>query len=202
MLRSGMAASAIGEAAEVSEEALAALSEADGVRAFVEGLAEEEGWEDAIAFLSHALPTREAVWWAWNCAKEAASEAPGAALAESLDATKKWIAEPTDANRRDAMDAAMEAGLDTPVGMAALAAFLCGDTLGPADAPAAPPPVFAAAKAIAGCLHLSAAVAAAEEDADLGEGYAAILEKGLGLADRVELWTPPDGAAPPAGGGS
>jgi hypothetical protein len=186
MLRSGKTVPAICQAAEVSEEGRALLGADVAARQFVEQLLEQERYADAIAFLAHALPRREAVWWAWLCAREAAGEkAPPATLA-SLDATKAWIAEPTDANRRAAFAAAEAAGVATATGCAGLAAFLSGDTLGPPGAPPAPPEEYAGSKAIGGSINLAAV---ADGTIDIPARYAEFVRRGLELADRVQLWS-------------
>src|SRR5690606_14934133 len=184
-LRSGKTMPAICDAAELSEEAREILASEQHGRTFVEKLIETEQYSDAIAFLAHALPRREAVWWAWLCARAAAGEKPPASVIASLEATKTWIAEPTHPHRRAAIDAAEVAGIGTPAGCAGLAAFLCGDTLGPAEAPPAPPGEYAAAKAIGGSINLAAT---ADLEADISARYAEFVRQGLELAERTKLW--------------
>jgi hypothetical protein len=186
-LRSGRTVPSVCDVAELSDEALEVYADDVAARVFIERLVELEQFDDAIAFLAHALPRREAVWWAWLCARAAAGEKPLAPVMASLEATKVWIAEPTDGHRRAALDAAELAGIGSPAGFAGLAAFLCGDTLGPAGAPPAPPGEFAAAKAIAGCINLAAAF---DEKADVGARFKEFVQKGIELADRTRLWTP------------
>jgi hypothetical protein len=190
-LKTGKALAAVCAAAELSPESIALLAGDVAVPAFVKRLLEEQNFADAVAFLAHALPSREGVWWAWLCARDAAGQTPPPAVSRSLDAIRTWIAEPTDAHRRSALDVAQPAGFTTPVGCAALAVFLTGDTLGPATAPAAPPGEFAAAKAIAGSVHLAAVV---DPNADVPAGYTEFVERGLELAERIQLWGPPPAA--------
>lgn len=194
-----MTVPAICEAAGVSKQTTQLIEAAPDARTFVESLAQNQAFADAIAFLAHALPRREGVWWAWLCARDSVGAKPAPPVAASLEATKAWIAEPTDGHRRAALGAAESAGIATPVGLAALAAFLCGDTLGPAEAPPAPPPEFAAAKAIVGCVNLAAV---ADEEADVGERYAELVRRGVELADRINLWTPEASATPAKGRGT
>lgn len=184
-LRSGKTVPAICDAAELSDEARDILAPDVPARTFVEKLVETEQYSDAIAFLAHALPRREAVWWAWLCARAAAGDKPPASVVVSLEATKTWIAEPTDPHRRAALDAAEVAGIGTPAGCAGLAAFLCGDTLGPAEAPPAPPGEYAAAKAIGGSINLAAV---SDVKRDVGARYAEFVRQGLELAERTKLW--------------
>ncbi len=186
MLRSGKAVPAICQAANLSDEGRALLGNDVPARHFVELLLEGEHYADAIAFLAHALPRREAVWWALLCAREAAGDQASPQTLASLEATKTWIAEPTDANRRAAFAAAEAAGLGTACGCAGLAAFLSGETLGPPGAPAAPPDEFVGAKAIAGSINLAAV---ADGALDIPARYAEFVRRGIELADRVQLWS-------------
>ncbi|MGH7468672.1 MAG: DUF6931 family protein [Longimicrobiales bacterium] len=193
-LRSGTAVPVICAAAELSEDGMEMLASAADARAFVERLTATRAWADAIAFLAHALPRRESVWWAYVCARDAAGEPPAAAYSASLEATKKWIAEPSGSNRQAALDAAEVVGIATPAGLAGLAAFLSGETLGPADAPPAPPAEFAAAKAVAGSVNL----AAVNPKVGIEARYADLVRRGIEVADRISLWTP--GTSPQARG--
>jgi hypothetical protein len=56
---------------------------------FLNLLIQEGLFQDAVSFLAHALPKREAVWWAWVCARRAAGAEPPPKIKESLDATEK-----------------------------------------------------------------------------------------------------------------
>ena len=140
VLRSGETAGRICARAQVSKEALALLAEGRGVREYVSALVEGELFPDAVGFLAHVLPRREAVWWAWTCAGEAAGAKPPEPVAASLEATRQWIIQPTEPNRRAAMAAAEATKFEVPAAMAGFAAFMCGDSLTPADAPPGTPP--------------------------------------------------------------
>src|SRR5262245_54813488 len=135
--------------AELGDEARQLAASASDPRSFADTLAREGHGTDAIRLLAHLLPGREGVLWAWSCAKAGAPDNPPAAWSRSLAATEKWIAQPSDENRRAAMVAAQEAEVGTAAGAAGLAAFLSGDSLAPANAQPVPPAEFLAAKAIA-----------------------------------------------------
>jgi hypothetical protein len=195
VLRTGKTLAQICDAAELSDEARALRAEGQTARPFVELLIERARYPDAVRFLAHALPRREAVWWAWVCARRVAGEKPAAPIQASLDATQQWIADPTDQRRRAAMQHAETVGFGTPAGSAGLAAFLSGGSLAPPDVEAVPPGEFMAAKAIAGSIIL-AAVATEPERAD--EKFRGFVEQGMVVAEKTELWTPP---ATPAGQG-
>src|SRR5581483_6117015 len=56
------------EAAEISEAARALLQPNMTAERYVSLLVERGEFADAVRFLAHSLPKREAVWWAWFCA--------------------------------------------------------------------------------------------------------------------------------------
>ena len=101
---------------------------------FVGLLMEKALYPDAVRFIAHALPKREAVWWGWVCARRSAGENPPPKIKAALDATERWIAQPNDDNRRLAMAAAEKAELGTAAGCAGLAAFFSGGSLAPPEA--------------------------------------------------------------------
>jgi hypothetical protein len=140
---------------------------------------------DAVRFLAHALPRRECVWWAWVCARKAAGAEPPLPIKNALDATERWIVQPTEDHRRQTLIFGEAADFGTSAGCAALAAFMSGGSLAPPDAPPVPAGEFMTAKAASGSITLSA-VATDPEQAD--EKFAEFLNLGLEVADRTKLW--------------
>ena len=189
LMRTGKTAPEICAVAELATDATGLLEENAEPEAYVRLLIEQDHYPDAIRFLAHALPKREAVWWAWFCARKAAGDEPPPEIAASLDATKVWITEPNDANRRAAMDRAQEADLGTPAGCAGLAAFFCGESLAPPDLDPVPPDEYAAAKAITGSIMMAAV---SQEPEKAMERFQAYVEQGMEVARKTKLWEPPD----------
>src|SRR5438876_9565366 len=184
ILNSGKTLQEICQAAELSEEARDLLNDGQDGRGYVERLLALELYTDAIRFLAHALPQRAAVWWAWYGARQAHGEDPPAKIQTALDITKQWIGEPNDKNRREAMHWAREVEFRTPAGAAGLAAFFCGESIGPPDRDPVPPGEYMAAKVIAGCVSLAAVVEAAEK---ANEEVRAFLEQGVGVAEEKRV---------------
>jgi len=184
--RSGQTVAAVHALAGLSDEAAALIRPGREPRDYVEFLLRNRLYADVVGLLAHVLPRREAVWWAWSCARDA-TESPSPADTAVLDATSRWIIEQTDEQRRAAALAAEALDYDTPAAMAGLAAFMCGDTLGPPDAPPAPPPETGAAQAITG----SICMAAAEGDPEsIGERFEQFIARGMERADKGMVWAP------------
>ena len=67
---------------------------------FFDRLVDQECYPDAIRFLAHALPKRQAVWWGSLCLWHVYRPAPPAAVADILQAAVRWVQEPMEERRR------------------------------------------------------------------------------------------------------
>ena len=171
---------------DIGADALALLKAGTPApRAFIALLCERELHGDAIRFLAHALPRRESVWWAWVCARKTAGETPAPAITAALEATERWIMQPTEEHRRQALHFGETADFGTPAGCAALAAFMTSGSLAPPHAPPVPPGEFMTAKAVAGSVTLSAVLTEPERAV---EKFNEFVKIGLEVADRTKLW--------------
>ena len=63
---------------ELEAESLPLLEEAPSSEQFLRLLIEQEHYIDAVRFLAHGLPKREAVWWACVCARSTLGAEPAA----------------------------------------------------------------------------------------------------------------------------
>jgi hypothetical protein len=177
----------ISTVAELGEEAMALVRPVMHPLDFVALLMEKALYPDAVRFIAHALPKREAVWWGWVCARRAAGDNPQPKIKASLEATEKWIAQPSEDNRRSAMAAAQKAELGTAAGCAGLAAFFSGGSLAPPEAPVVPPGEFLSAKAVSGAV-IFAAVAKEPERAP--EKFKIFVAQGVEVTNRVKIFAP------------
>lgn len=137
----------------------------------------------AVPFLAHALPKREAVWWACLCARQSAGTASPAAAA--LECAERWVADPTEENRQSGMAAALAAGLISPAACASLAAFVSGGSLASAGVPPVPADENATSQTVTGAVLLAAA---AEGEQNMAGRLRACLALGLDVACGRRLW--------------
>jgi hypothetical protein len=175
---------------ELSPDARKVLRDGLAPREFVELLARAGKYIDAFDFLAHALPKREAVWWACLSVRHAQGpELPPKQLA-ALQAAVAWVLEPDEPKRRAAQAAGEAADFATPAGGAALAAFGSGGSLGPPNLPAVPPGPFMTAQAVSGSVTL----ASVQGDPDaIPDVQRELVELGVAIADGKIPW--PDGRA-------
>jgi hypothetical protein len=131
----------------------------------------------ALALVAAALPPREGVWWAWLSVRDALNVVAERAVAPpppgqrpaipppavervALAALERWIADPSDANRRAAWDAGQAADLSSPAGCACAAAFFTSGSIAAPQSPMAVPPPAGAHAVMAATAVLLAAVRA------------------------------------------
>lgn len=149
---------------------------------YIDLLAAKELHTDAVQFIAHYLPKRQAVWWAMGCVRQAYSEFSPEQDA-ALKITERWIAEPTEENRQAALKAADVADSTTPAGMTALAAHY-SDALPPtADPNTNAKAYFMTAKLVSGAVMLSA-MADAEQMQPRFSGFTA---KGIEVVKRTRV---------------
>jgi hypothetical protein len=81
----------------------------------------------ALCLVAHALPPREAVWWACRCARHAVT-GQGRLPADiaAAEAAEAWVRDPKSAHRARAYAAARRAQFQSAEALAALAVFWSG----------------------------------------------------------------------------
>jgi hypothetical protein len=177
----------IAELSELGEEAMALLDPAQHPLDYLGVLGDKRLYPDAVKFLAHALPRREAVWWAWMCARKAAGEGPKPKIQAALTASEKWIADPSEENRWAAKLAAEQATYSSAAGCAALAAGYSGESLTPPGEPVVPPGPYLAAKMVATAVICAAVAAAAPE---VPERFRTFISQAVDVSNRIRLWQP------------
>jgi len=145
--------------------------------------------DPAVAVLSQALTGRAAAWWACRAARLEPPGGPAPKELPALVAAEQWVREPVAANAHAAHAAAKRAGLGTPAGCAAMAAFLAGDSLAPPHLAALAPPPHAAGLAAAGAVRLAAARRPPLDE----KALASLFAVGQAVAAGTDSWTAPAG---------
>jgi hypothetical protein len=110
---------------------------------------------EAMRLVAHALPKREAVWWACMCVSHTAPPDLPSIDRAAREAAEEWVRQQTDKTRRVAFDHAQAGGCRSPEAWAAIAAFWSGDSMSPEGQPAVPPAPHLAGTAAAGAAALA-----------------------------------------------
>jgi hypothetical protein len=106
----------------LSDEAKALLVPEAMPDEFAETLVRARRYADAVQLIAHQLPKRQGVFWAMTCVRQAGGPLTPE-MEAALKSAEKWIAEPTEENRKSALKAAEAADTGTAAGCTALAAF-------------------------------------------------------------------------------
>ena len=133
---------------------------------------------DAVAYLAHGLPRREAVWWGCLCARETAP-AEGSADAAALAAAEAWVYEPDDEHRLAAERTVEAAGLRSPAGLLAQGVAWSGGSLAPAGLPEVVPPEHLTGRMVSAAVVVTATRLSPQQ---LPETFARFLARGIEIA--------------------
>lgn len=136
------------------------LAMMEGAATAAEGLDRLEAaglLNDALRLVAHALPKREAVWWACMCADAVPDAALSPADAAARTAAEQWVRKPADDGlRRAAWDCVQKTAFGTPEAWAAVGAYWSGGSMAPEGQPAVPPGDHLTGVAIGGAVVLAA----------------------------------------------
>jgi hypothetical protein len=143
---------------------------------------------EATRLVAHALPAREAVWWACACSRHTASSGADPATETAIrEAAEEWVRRPTDEHRRAAMKKAEAARFGSAEAWAAVAAFWSGDSMAPPEAPKVPPQPHFTGLAVAGAIALAAVRGeASRREARLQRFLASARDIATGGAGRID----------------
>ena len=123
---------------------------------FYAGLRQADRLMEAVEFMAQALPRWEAVAWAVNGVQKLTPQG-GPNQAAALQAAARWVSDPTEETRRGAFAASESAPSDSAERLLALAAFLSGGSIAPADCEPLAAPRAAAGQCAAGALLIATA---------------------------------------------
>lgn len=142
---------------------------------------------EAVRLAAHALPKREAVWWACMCAASVTDPPPSAADQAARAAAEAWVRQPADdALRRAAWDAAQRTEFNSPEAWAAVGAFWSGGSMAPEGQPAVPPAEHLSGTAVGGAVMMAAVRGKPERaEARLDRFIAAAKDIAAGGAGRI-----------------
>lgn len=133
-----------------------AIAGADSAAAAVDRLVAADLHQDAVKLLAHALPKREAVWWACMCARSIPDAALPPVDAAAIEAAEAWVRRPDEPARRAAAATAEKTKFATPESWTAMGAFWSGGSMAPDGQMVVPPPDHLTATAVTGAVMLAA----------------------------------------------
>ena len=144
---------------------------------------------EAVRLSAHALPKREAVWWACMCANAVPDPALPPADAAARVAAEAWVRKPTDEGlRRAAWDAAQATDFRHPEAWAAMGAFWSGGSMAPEGQPVVPPADNLTGVAVSGAVVMASVRGRGERsEARMGRFLAAARDIAAGGAGRIAL---------------
>lgn len=141
---------------ELEPDGEKAVAGAESAAAGVDRLVAAGRHPDAVKLLAHALPKREAVWWACMCARAIPDASLPPEDAAAIEATESWVRRPDEPARRAAAAKADKTKFATPESWAAMGAFWSGGSMAPDGQVVVSPPDHLTATAVTGAVMLAA----------------------------------------------
>jgi hypothetical protein len=134
----------------LAEESVALLTEKMSVPEFLDQLMVNQRWIDAVQVLARMMPSREAVWWASQCAANVCGPETRPQELQAVRAAETWVTDMSESTRYAAFEAAKQARLGSPANCVAMAAFVAGPSLAPRGSAPVAPAADLAAQMVAG----------------------------------------------------
>jgi hypothetical protein len=155
---SAVSASSLTQRMSFSSGALAVLSGGGNVRHCVGELLKRGLSADALAVVARILPNRYVVAWACECLKSTLplQAEPSDVDRAGLALAQQWLSDPSEENRRAAMEFAERGEFGSPGAWIAASAGWTGGSLLPRGYDPVPPPEHLPAEAAVAALRLSA----------------------------------------------
>ena len=161
------------------------LALAQNASHYCELLIEHHFWMEAIAYLSHAIPPRESIWWAWFCARKATLPKQDPAEIKALAVAESWIAEPSDKNRQAASILAERLKAGSPAQSVLQAIAYTGEQENEGTSEKMPVIPYLANKFV----QVAVLSSVYTIDPEKPEAVAAeFLRQGMDVANRIQLW--------------
>ena len=141
---------------ELDGPGTALLKDVPDAAAGLESLVAADRLPDALRLIAHALPKREAVWWACMCARAVPALEPNPLDAEALTAAELWVRRSDEATRRATMEPAQKGGFRSAESWAAVGAFWSGGNISADGLPEVEPAPNLTGVAVVGAILLAA----------------------------------------------
>ncbi len=169
----------IAQGIELDEQATALLQDKPTTTDYLNQLIAQQLYPDAVRFLAHALPKREATWWACLCARNGLNDKTPAIEVKAIELAEAWVYKPTEDNRLVTLPAAEATAYKNAASWAAISAFWSGDNISPVPQAVIPPDEKLYAKAVVGAVILAATQGEASKVSD---NYQLFLQQGINIA--------------------
>jgi hypothetical protein len=146
---------------------------------YLQQLVDEELYTDAVKVLAHALPKREATWWACLCARKSLTTTSLATESKAIELAEAWVYKPSEENRKLLIPIAESTHFKSAASWAAVSAFWSGSNISLTPEVTIAPPEGLTAKAVTGAI-ITAAVS--DKPENIASNYQLFLKQGIDIA--------------------
>ncbi len=176
----------IAQQAILKAPAIDHLPQAQNARHYAELLIQHDLWMPAINYMSHAIPAREGIWWAWFCARKSVLAKATPDEQRALSLAEAWIAQPSEDNRRAAKFCAERIPSGSPPQCVLEAIAFNGELEDPATGKSAPAIPYMSSKFVAAAVVGASYLPDPEHPEVAAIDY---LKQAFEVASRINLWS-------------
>jgi hypothetical protein len=156
--QSNVASTMLAPLERLGDEAKRRIDPLLSLRAYLDSLRRDGLHGDAVDVVSYVLPKQYAIAWGCDCWRAAHVGGDADPIDRSAaSAAQRWLQEPTEENRRSALELADRLGYRTPGAWLAAAAGWTGGSMMPSGEYEVPPPPGLSGNAVAAAIKLVAA---------------------------------------------
>ena len=146
---------------------------------YIQQLVDKKLYTDAVKVLAHALPKREATWWACLCARKTLTDTLLATESKAIELAEAWVYKPSEENRKLLIPLVETAHFKSAASWAAVAAFWSGSNISLTPEVTIPATEGLTAKAVIGAI-ITAAVS--DKPENIASNYQFFLKQGIDIA--------------------
>ncbi len=152
-------------------------------RTVLQSLVNHHYWFDAVTLLSHAMPQREAVWWAARVCQDYLEANTLTDLEREQEQnvlllSRQWVSDPVEASRMAAHRAAAAIPNRAPAHWVGMSVFWATGNITPDSGVVTPPPPYLYARGVSASIDLAANLTAHARE----ELYGNALGRGIDIA--------------------
>ena len=162
------------------------LPQAQNAKHYADLLIENHLWMPALNYMSHAIPAREGVWWAWYCVRKAVLPVATPEEQKALSLAEGWIALPNEDNRLAAKAYAERIPSGSPPQCVLEAIAFTGELEDPLTGKTAPAIPYMSSKFVAAAVVGASYIPDPENPEVTAVEF---LKQAFDVASRINVWS-------------
>jgi len=165
--------------ADLEDQSKLLLGNKPSLSDYIQSLLANSALKDVINVIAHALPAREAVYWACLCVRDVIDQESNSDDLKAIKAAEQWVYQPNDNDRYLNHELAENLEYSTAAAWVSNAVFWSGGSITPKKEAKVEPPDGVFGKAISGAINLASA---SEDPKKVDQLQKQFIKRGINIA--------------------